>query len=306
MLNQAFFDQLTPALTRFSHYLSIEKRLSPHTVEGYQRDLDNLAGFIADHRIANWGDVNERHIRAFVAEIHREGLGPRSIQRTLSAIRSFYRYLLKEQLVSVNPALGIKAPKAPKRLPETLNADQIDHLLAFPVNDAISARDKAMLELVYSSGLRVSELASLDVQQIDYRAGQLIVTGKGNKTRMLPVGRMALEALAVWKQYRLSWVDYHQAALFVSQQGKRLTVRAIQQRFDYRARQMHTQGKLYPHRLRHSFASHMLESSGDLRAVQELLGHENISTTQVYTHLDFQHLMDVYERAHPRAKKQDD
>ncbi len=233
-------------------------------------------------------------------------MGAKSLQRQLSAIRTFYRFLIAEDLSADNPAQGVKGPKAGKHLPETLDVDQLDQLLSFAVDDEISARDKAMLELVYSSGLRVSELVGIGVHDIDFKGASLVVTGKGRKTRMLPVGRKALEAIAVWLKYRNSWAGYEENALFVSQRGQRLSIRSVQKRFDLRARQMHTQGKLYPHRLRHSFASHMLESSGDLRAVQELLGHEDISTTQIYTHLDFQHLMDVYSTAHPRAQKKDD
>jgi len=306
MLNQRFLEQLAPYLDRFLVYLQTERQMSPHTCANYQQDLQRLIDFVADCRISEWSDVSERQIRAHVAEIHREGLSAKSIQRHLSSIRSFYRYLAKQGLVEKNPAQGVKAPKVGRPLPETLNVDQINYLLSFPVDDAISARDKAMMELVYSSGLRVSELISLNIHDIDFGAASLVVTGKGRKTRMLPVGGQAVKALQVWLKYRETWANYAESALFISARGQRLTVRSAQLRFDHWAKRMSTQGKVYPHRLRHSFASHMLESSSDLRAVQELLGHEDISTTQIYTHLDFQHLMEVYEKAHPRARKKDD
>ncbi|MBT3144638.1 tyrosine recombinase XerC [Neptunomonas phycophila] len=305
----SFSDRLAPLIDQFMTFLHSERQLAANTQLHYRRDLERLMDFVADSRIDQWGQVSERHIRAFIAELHRNELSAKSIQRQLSSIRSFYRFLVAEGLSDANPALGVKAPKAGRHLPETLDTDQLSHLLSFPVEDAISARDKAMLELVYSSGLRVSELVSLNIHDVDLRAGSLVVTGKGNKTRMLPVGRMAVSALQHWITHRQAWASYtgpDQDALFIAKKGQRLTVRSVQLRFDHWAKRMHTQGKVYPHRLRHSFASHVLESSGDLRAVQELLGHEDISTTQVYTHLDFQHLMDVYEKAHPRARKKDD
>jgi integrase/recombinase XerC len=306
MVNRSFADQLSTAVDLFLVHLHSERHFSSHTCDSYQRDLNKLVGFIADCRLTQWDDVSEREIRAFVAEVHREGLSGKSIQRCLSAIRSFYQYMAVLGRVSHNPAQGVRAPKVGRSLPETLDVDQLSQLLDFPVTDAISSRDKAMMELVYSSGLRVSELISLNIHDIDFRDASLVVTGKGRKMRMLPVGRVALEAVSVWVKYRTAWADYTENALFISKSGKRLTVRSAQQRFDHWAKIMHTQGKVYPHRLRHSFASHMLESSSDLRAVQELLGHEDISTTQIYTHLDFQHLMDVYEKAHPRAQKKND
>lgn len=306
MLNRSFAEQLSPAVDQFLLSLKAERNLSPHTCSNYRRDLNKLVDFVADCRLQYWSEVTEREIRAFVAEVHRGGLGGKSIQRILSAVRSFYHYLASEGSVSHNPAQGVRAPKVGRSLPETLDVDQLSQLLDFPVNDALSSRDKAMMELVYSSGLRVSELISLNIHDIDFRDASLVVTGKGSKTRMLPVGRVALQALNVWIRHRSGWADYNENALFISNRGTRLSVRSVQLRFDHWAKIMQTQGKVYPHRLRHSFASHLLESSSDLRAVQELLGHEDISTTQIYTHLDFQHLMDVYEKAHPRAHKKDD
>jgi integrase/recombinase XerC len=306
MLNQSYYDALHPHTEAFLRFLKVERQYSPHTCLNYQRDLDQFVGFMADCRVDDWNAVSEAQVRAFIAERHREGIIAKSLQRQLSAIRSFYKFLIRERLATQNPAAGVKAPKANRHLPETLDVDQINHLLSFPVEDAHSARDKAMLELVYSSGLRVSELVSLNLYDLDLSSGEVSVTGKGRKMRRLPVGSVAASALRHWLKYRIMWDQHGEDALFLSQHGQRLSVRAVQQRFDHWAKRMHTQGKVYPHRLRHSFASHVLESSQDLRAVQELLGHEDISTTQIYTHLDFQHLMDVYEKAHPRARKKDD
>ena len=306
MPNRRFAQALSQPVELYMRYLSSERQLSANTCQAYLRDLERLISFAADCRITEWSQLTERQIRAFVAESHREGLAAKSLQRLLSSIRSFYHFLAKQGLVTQNPAQSVKAPKVGRHLPETLNVDQLSQLLNFTVDDLISSRDKAMMELVYSSGLRVSELVSLNIHDIDLRAAQLVVTGKGSKTRMLPIGTQAVAAIRAWLKYRSTLADYNETALFISQRGKRLGVRSVQQRFDHWARVMHTQGKVYPHRLRHSFASHMLESSGDLRAVQELLGHEDISTTQIYTHLDFQHLMEVYEKSHPRARKQDD
>ncbi|MCV6609727.1 MAG: tyrosine recombinase XerC [Amphritea sp.] len=294
----------------FYSYLSVERQLSPHTLSNYRRDIERLQEYLQhstlfpDGRI-NWSVVEPRHIRNFVACAHREGLGGKSIQRLLSAIRSFYNYMHREGLVQSNPALSIQAPKSPRRLPQTLDADQVDQLLQ-PVDpdDPLECRDQAMMELIYSSGLRLSELVSLNIDSIDWGDASLSVVGKGNKERRLPIGGKAMAALDRWMDVRDTMTGFDEMALFVGKPGTRLTARSVQKRIDRRGKMQHTQGKVYPHRLRHSFASHMLESSGDLRAVQELLGHSDISTTQIYTHLDFQHLMDVYESAHPRAHKQ--
>lgn len=294
----------------FYHYLSVERQLSPNTLSNYRRDIQRLQDYLLDNHLfpagrVDWAAIEPRHIRFFVAQIHREGLGGKSIQRTLSAIRSFYHYLHREGRVNSNPALSVQAPKSPRRLPQTLDADQMDQLLQ-PVDtdDPLECRDQAMMELIYSSGLRLSELVSLDIHSIDWGDASLSVIGKGNKERRLPIGGKAMSALQHWMDKRHSLTGFDEMALFVNKLGGRLSARSVQKRIDRRAKMQHTQGKVYPHRLRHSFASHMLESSGDLRAVQELLGHSDISTTQIYTHLDFQHLMDVYDSAHPRAHKQ--
>ncbi len=296
----------------FFIYLGSERQLSAHTLSNYRRDLARLRAFLEERQrftpeLQPWHQVDARDMRQFVANIHHEGLGGKSIQRTLSAIRSFYKYLNREGLATHNPALGIQAPNSPRRLPQTLDVDQIDQLLALPDDgDPLTCRDRAMMELIYSSGLRLSELVSLNLQDLDLHDASMRVTGKGRKDRMLPIGRKAIQALERWLDVRDHIADLTDAALFVSQRGTRITTRSVQQRIARWGQHQQTQGKLYPHRLRHSFASHMLESSGDLRAVQELLGHSDISTTQIYTHLDFQHLLEVYEQAHPRAHKKDD
>ncbi|RTE67167.1 tyrosine recombinase XerC [Amphritea opalescens] len=299
------------ALDGFYTYLSSERQYSRHTLSNYQRDLARLLDYLQHSTMfpdgkVDWARIEPKHIRNFVAWVHREGLGGKSIQRLLSAIRSFYKYLHREGLVQQNPALGIQAPKSPRRLPQTLDVDQLSQLLDSDAdqNDPLESRDQAMLELIYSSGLRLSELVSLDLHSIDWQDASLRVLGKGAKERLLPIGGKAMQALDRWLDLRDSMARPEEMALFVSKRGTRISTRSVQLRIDRRAKMQHTQGKVYPHRLRHSFASHMLESSGDLRAVQELLGHADISTTQIYTHLDFRHLMDVYDKAHPRAHKQ--
>ncbi|MGB0466449.1 MAG: tyrosine recombinase XerC [Pontibacterium sp.] len=293
-------------LDQFLAYLAAERQYSPHTLKNYQRDLERLVAFMDDSRINRWSSLKSNDVRQFAAFLHRNGLSGSSIQRMLSAVRSFYKYLTRESLVEQNPALGVQAPKSPRKLPQTLDVDQMTRLLDIPVTDAVSARDSAMLELIYSSGLRLSELVSLNLNDLDWQDASLVVTGKGQKSRMLPVGSKAIKALERWLAVRGQLAGALETALFVSNRATRISVRTVEQRFEHWGKRLGVQGRVYPHRLRHSFASHLLESSQDLRAVQELLGHADISTTQIYTHLDFQHLMDVYEQSHPRAHKKDD
>lgn len=297
---------LSEPLQQFIDHLRAERQLSSHTCDNYQRDLARFAELVADARLEFWHQVEPSQVRAHLAELRMAGLAGKSIQRHLSSLRSFYRFLIRMGLCESDPSASISAPKSGRRLPATLTVDGLNQLLDFAVDDPLSARDKAMLELLYSSGLRVSELVGMDVDHIDYGDANLRVTGKGNKQRDLPVGSKALAALKVWLGYRNQLAGLDQRALFVSQRGSRLTARSVQQRLVKWAERMGLDERLHPHRLRHSFASHMLESSGDLRAVQELLGHQDIATTQIYTHLDFQHLMQVYERAHPRARRDED
>jgi len=288
----------------FLCYLEQEKRMSPHTVSNYQRDLKQFLLFCADVELTHWRLVKSSHIRQFIAQLHRHGLAGRSIQRLLSAIRSLYRFLIREGLADNNPAQAVQAPKVEKRLPSTLDVDQMSGLLDGRAPDTvISCRDHAMMELFYSSGLRLAELASLNIRDVDFGDHLVYVTGKGNKSRVIPVGSQALNALKKWLSKRDDLGFFEQTALFITQQGNRLGVRSIQKRLSHWGKKQGISDKVHPHRLRHAFASHMLEASGDLRAVQELLGHADISTTQIYTHVDFQHLAKVYDSAHPRAKK---
>ena len=291
---------LQDTIERFLHHLETERRLSVNTSRGYRRDLAELQAFCEACGITRWQDLDTHGVRRYAAQAHRRGLSGRSIQRRLSAVRSFYNYLLRESLVSHNPAHDVSAPKTESRLPDTLNVDDMSRLLDVQKQDALLTRDAAMLELMYSSGLRLGELTGLDTGDIDLRQRLVRVTGKGAKTRVLPVGAKAIAALKAWLQLRPAGTD---AALFTTRQGRRLSARAVQDRVRRLALRQGVPGKVHPHTLRHSFASHLLESSGDLRAVQELLGHADISTTQVYTHLDFQHLAAVYDKAHPRARK---
>lgn len=293
-------------LKRFERHLAEERALSPRTVSAYGRDLADFQAWLFADQIDDPAQVSEHQVRAFAARRHRQGLGGRSIQRLLSSVRAFYRFLLREGAVSHNPAEGVRAPKAGKRLPVTLDPDTLDTLLAFPADTPLAIRDKAIMELFYSSGLRLSELASLTWDRLDLSAGLVTVRGKGNKQRMVPVGRKAREALIAWRKAATEFAALEEPHVFVSRQGKPLAVRSIQDRIGHWARVQGIPQKVHPHLLRHSFASHLLESSGDLRAVQELLGHADIATTQVYTHLDFQHLAEVYDKAHPRARKKPD
>ncbi len=288
---------------QFIDYLQNERGLSERTRKAYQRDLNQLAGELKRQEITDLAQVSEHTIRSLIARRHRRGLGSRSLQRQLSAIRSFYRWLMKEGLAEYNPAVSVRAPKAARKLPATLDADAITRLLDIKDVSPLARRDRAIMELFYSSGLRLSELAGLQWNQLDFSSGLVTVTGKGNKTRMVPLGSYAASALLEWRKVRGEFAGFEQPQVFVSNRGNPISTRSIQARVKYWAQRQGLPQKVYPHLLRHSFASHMLESSGDLRAVQELLGHADISTTQVYTHLDFQHLASVYDKAHPRARK---
>ena len=285
-------------------HLQNERRLSPHTISNYSRDLEQFVRYCDDKTISQWRDCTTLFMRAFVATLFRNGLSGRSIQRHIAALRSFFSYLVRENVVKTNPLTGISAPKATRKLPSPLDVDQVSKLLDNNGNDnPIAIRDLAMLELMYSSGLRLAELVSLNLDDIDLKEGIVPVTGKGSKTRVLPVGTRAIESIKRWLLVRNNLCAPSQQALFVSQRGQRIAERTVQQRFKQWGIKQAIDSHIHPHRLRHSFASHLLESSGDLRAVQELLGHADISTTQIYTHLDFQHLAKVYDNAHPRAKK---
>ena len=314
-------------IERFASHLTHERRLSGHTVAAYRCDLLRLRGFCDARKVARWDTLDNAQLRSFAATEHAGGLGPRSIQRRLSAVRAFYEYLLREGQCAGNPAREVRAPKTKKRLPTTLDADQMARLLEFRVCDSLSTRDKAMMELFYSSGLRLGELVGLDIGAIDLADRTVRVTGKGSKTRLLPIGRFAIDALKKWLIERAAIVKGAAAArgatclrgsaqprrtasaqggefaVFVGRSGRRLSVRAVQMRVGMWARRQGLGVHVHPHMLRHSFATHLLESSSNLRGVQELLGHADIGTTQIYTHLDFQHLAKVYDAAHPRARR---
>jgi integrase/recombinase XerC len=293
-------------IARFLAHLEQERRLSANTLSNYRRDLERALAILQDAGMGDWPTVSAHDVRLMVSRLHRQGLGGKSIQRLLSALRTFFGWQIREGLLRHNPADGISAPRSGRRLPKTLDADQVCQLLDTPAaaDDLLGVRDQALMELIYSSGLRLSEVLSLDVDTIDFADQSLVVTGKGGKTRHLPVGAPAITAVRAWMKRRgeIRGADASKA-LFLSQRGKRLSPRSVQDRLARAARLRGLDGRLHPHMLRHSFATHMLESSGDLRAVQELLGHANLSTTQVYTHLDFQHLARVYDDAHPRAQR---
>jgi integrase/recombinase XerC len=284
-------------------YLKTLHHLSVHTRNAYQRDLANLQVFCNQQDIMKWSDLDGRQVRGFVAWRHRQGIGGRSLQRNLSAIRSFYRYLLDQGKARNNPAEGIIAPKTARKLPKLLDADQTVQLVEIDDQDDLAVRDRAMLELIYSSGLRLAELISINMGDIDFGDRILTVTGKGKKMRSVPVGQHAIKAIKNWLKRRQAMVNVNEEALFISNRGKRISPRSVQERLKQWAIKQGLPNHVHPHMLRHSFASHMLESSGDLRAVQELLGHADISTTQVYTHLDFQHLAQIYDKSHPRAHR---
>lgn len=291
-------------LTDFFQQLTVEIRASAHTVKNYQRDIEHLSRYCTDKDIAQWADLKHADIRAHIAGRHRKGLGSKSLQRELSAIRSFYNYLLKQGLVVANPAQHIQAPKQARKLPKTLDVDQLSGLLEAGASSLLEIRDLAIFELFYSSGLRLSELSALDLNDLDLPDDTLVVrSGKGGKSRVLPIGSKAVTAIENWLRQRSVKIPAIEPALFVSTRGTRLGQRNIELRLAQWCKKKGIAEHIHPHMLRHSFASHLLESSQDLRAVQELLGHSNISTTQIYTHLDFQHLAEIYDKAHPRAKK---
>ena len=295
--------QATQWLVRFERYLGTERRLSVHTLSAYRRDLAALVDWCARNGLADWAQLDHQHIRSFAARSHARGLQGRSIQRRLAALRTFFSFLLREGALQRNPALEVRAPKAVKRLPHTLDVDQMSQLLAHKPANALEVRDLALMELFYSSGLRLAELTGLKLRDLDLKTRQVRVLGKGSKERIAPVGSMAVKALRTWLVTRAGIAGPDQQAVFVGRNGAALGPRAVQLRVAALARAAGLPQHLHPHMLRHSFATHLLESSRDLRGVQELLGHANISTTQVYTHLDFQHLAQTYDQAHPRAKR---
>jgi integrase/recombinase XerC len=288
------------AIERFIDYLRHERRYAPATIANYARSLNQLSAHIEALHISRWRDVHADQVQGFIAKAHRNGLSPGSLRDMLSAYRSFYRYLAREGEAAANPALGVRSPKSPRKLPQVLDVDEVSALLDFSADDPEAVRDRALLELLYSSGLRVSELTSVRWRDLDLAEGLIRVTGKGSKTRIVPVGAQAIRALQALRDQDRPGAD---DPLVRGRHGKPLTPDGVRTRLKRRAKDQGVWKRVYPHLLRHSCASHVLESSGDLRAVQELLGHADIGTTQIYTHLDFQHLARVYDAAHPRAKR---
>ncbi len=302
-------DRQWQLVEQFLQHLALERRLSAHTTKSYRRDLVCFQEFCDSHQVERWKDLSVHHLRRFAAQSHARGLSPRSVQRRLSGIRSFMNYLIREaevldgQAPSHNPAADVSAPKIPRKLPDTLDIEQMGRLLDIRGDEPVTQRDRAMLELLYSSGLRLAELVGLDPHDVDYTDDIVRVTGKGSKDRVIPVGRKAKSAIKDWLRVRASLAHQDETALFVGVRGRRISPRVVETRVKHWAQRAGIPQRVYPHLFRHSFATHLLESSQDLRGVQELLGHADISTTQIYTHLDFQHLAQIYDKAHPRARR---
>ncbi len=288
---------------RFLGWLRVERRYAPSTVDNYARGLARLSALAESLGLTRWIDVRTAQLQSHAAQLHRGGLSPASLALYLSTCRSFFRFLARDGDLKLNPATGVRTPKVRRKLPQVLDADEMGALLEFPTDDPEAVHDRAMLELLYSSGLRVAEIVSVRWRDLDAGEGMLRVTGKGSKTRIVPVGGQALTALAALREQE----HPHDDALILRGRGGRpLSTNGVRTRLKQRAREQGVWKRVYPHLMRHSCASHLLESSGDLRAVQELLGHADIGTTQIYTHLDFQHLARVYDAAHPRAKRRGD
>lgn len=284
----------------YAAWLRHERQYSKLTAESYARDLRHLFALSGDTPLAN---LKIHHIRRYVAQLHSKGLSGRSLARMLSAWRGFFTYLMRDHGLADNPCVGLRAPKSPKALPQALSPDEATHMVDLPTDSTESIRDKAIFELFYSSGLRLAELVNLDPQQLDLTDGEVRVMGKGKKERSVPLGQFAIEALQAWLAVREQLAKVGEAALFVGRRGLRISPRVVQLRMKQWGIKQGITSNVHPHLLRHSFATHVLQSSGDLRAVQEMLGHASISSTQIYTHLDFQYLSKIYDDAHPRAKR---
>lgn len=290
-------------LQKYLTYLRIERQVSPYTLSNYQHQLVRVMAILQDAGVSQWQQMTPSMVRYVLAQSSKQdGLKEKSLALRLSALRRFLSYLVYQGLMTVNPAVGISAPKQAKHLPKNIDVDQVQLLLANDSKEPIDIRDRAIIELFYSSGLRLSELQGLNLNSINTRVREVRVIGKGNKERIVPLGRYASHAIQQWLKVRLLF-NPKDEALFVSQLGNRMSTRTIQLRLETWGIRQGLNSHLNPHKLRHSFATHMLEASADLRAVQELLGHSNLSTTQIYTHLNFQHLAEVYDAAHPRAKR---
>ena len=293
---------LQPAVDGFLRYLKVERQLSPQTLINYQRQLLVVIELLAELKVTDWTQLDAARVRALAARSSRSGLKATSLALRLSALRSFLDWLISQGVISANPAKGVATPRVPRQLPKNMDVDDVNHLLDIDLNDPLAVRDRAMLEVMYGGGLRLSELIGIDLNHLDLDSGEVWVLGKGSKERRLPIGRTAVLWLEHWLELR-DLFNPQDNALFLSKLGKRISARNVQKRFAEWGIKQGISSHVHPHKLRHSFATHMLESSGDLRAVQELLGHANLTTTQIYTHLDFQHLASVYDAAHPRAKR---
>ncbi|WP_130833166.1 tyrosine recombinase XerC [[Erwinia] mediterraneensis] len=293
---------LQAAVEGFLRYLKVERQLSPLTQSNYARQLQALVALAQEMKIHYWAQLDPAQVRALAARSRRAGLQPASLALRLSALRSFLDWQVSQGMLAANPAKGIATPRAARHLPKNIDVDEINQLLDIDLNDPLAVRDRAMLEVMYGAGLRLSELVNIDCSHLDLEAGEVWVMGKGSKERRVPVGRTAVTWLQHWLALRDLFAP-DDDALFLSSQGCRISARNVQKRFAEWGVKQGVASHIHPHKLRHSFATHLLESSGDLRAVQELLGHANLTTTQIYTHLDFQHLASVYDAAHPRAKR---
>ncbi|XEG67752.1 tyrosine recombinase XerC [Edwardsiella tarda] len=295
-------ETLNAPVSAFLQMLRVERQLSPRTVDTYRRQLAAIIAFLQESGVTDWLALDSARVRALVARSRRQGLEPASLALRLSALRSFLDWLVSCGALAANPAKGVAAPRQGRHLPKNLDVDDVNRLLAIDESDTLAVRDRAMLELMYGGGLRLSELVGLDCRHLDLATGEVWVLGKGSKERRLPIGREAVRWVEKWLALRIA-LQPQDDALFISSRGGRISPRNVQKRFAEWGVKQGVTSHIHPHKLRHSFATHLLESSGDLRAVQELLGHANLSTTQIYTHLDFQHLANVYDAAHPRAKR---
>lgn len=293
---------LYEASARFLDYLGAQCRLSPATLLNYRRQLEAIIPLAAEVGLQSWQQCDAAVVRALVTRSRRQGLGAASLALRLSALRSFFDWQVSQGELSANPAKGAPAPKMPRHLPKNIDVDEVNRLLDIDPGDPLAVRDRAMLEVMYGAGLRLSELVNLDIKHLDLDSGEARVMGKGSKERRVPIGRSAVTWIAHWLDLRGLFAT-DDDALFLSTRGRRISARNVQKRFAQWGIKQGMNSHLHPHKLRHSFATHILESSGDLRGVQELLGHASLSTTQIYTHLDFQRLAAVYDAAHPRARR---
>ncbi|HBZ16392.1 MAG TPA: tyrosine recombinase XerC [Pantoea sp.] len=293
---------LLPAVDDFLRYLKVERQLSPLTQKNYQRQLQAIIDMADDMKLTRWAQLEPAQVRTLAARSRRGGLGPSSLALRMSALRSFLDWQVHQGMLTANPAKGISTPRNARHLPKNMDVDEVNQLLEIDLNDPLAVRDRAMLETMYGGGLRLSELVNIDCRHMDLEAGEVRVLGKGSKERRVPIGGTAVTWIQHWLPLRASFAPQDDA-LFVSSRGSRISTRNVQKRFAEWGIKQGVASHIHPHKLRHSFATHLLESSGDLRAVQELLGHANLATTQIYTHLDFQHLATVYDAAHPRAKR---